>query len=457
MVLIGTIIELINWPGKAVEEAIARRFERKGEKVVQANIEAVRAGREYAKKEFGSGIDLKLAYKHGKPKLFMTGNEALAYGALVAGCRFYSGYPITPASEILEWLSAHLPKFDGTVVQAEDEMSAIGMAIGASFAGVKAMCGTSGPGMSLKTEMLGLASMAEIPLVVVDVQRAGPSTGIPTRTEQADLWLAVYGSHGDAPRAVLAPVDVEDCFFVATEAFRIAEKLQIPVIILTDQFVAQRKESFPPYSIRGKLVEERILPTDNDLQDYKRFRITHTGVSPMALPGMARGEYTAVGIEHDEKGHPDSSSKMHSQMVSKRARKLELVEKECQPLRVYGDKDATIAILGWGSSKGVIKLVVNDLVKNKVPVKGIVPRLIHPLPVDALVKELKGVEKVVIVEQSFSGQFYKYLRANMDFEAEVKHYSRAGGIPLFAKEVYSFVCECAKEKLEKQKVAVKSV
>lgn len=226
------------------------------------------------------------------------GNEAVAYGALYAGCRFFAAYPITPASEVMEFISREIPKFDGVMVQAEDEIAAAGMCIGASFNGVKAMTATSGPGLSLMSEMLGLSSMAEIPLVIVNVQRVGPATGIPTKSEQSDLQQALYGTHGDANRVVIAPVDVEDCFDVTVEAFYIAEKYQIPVIILSDQFIGHRKETVR----RIELGEhdgftkrfERITPAKRKLENYRRYRFTETGISPMTRPGIKGEQYTAV-------------------------------------------------------------------------------------------------------------------------------------------------------------------
>ncbi len=440
MALIGSLIELVNWPEIAVQTAIKERFKRKGEEAITANLTAVESGKDYVRYNCSDGVDLKLDYRTEKPKFFMTGNEALSFGALKAGCRFYAGYPITPASEILEWFSVYMPRFGGTVIQSEDEIAAAGMAIGASFAGVKAMCGTSGPGMSLKSEMIGLASMAEIPLVVVDVQRTGPSTGIPTRTEQADLAIAVNGSHGDAPRVVLAPVDVEDCYFIAAQAFNIAEKFQIPVIILSDQFLAQRKESFDfPESIELENCS-RIFPSEEQLKNYERYRMgLDSGVSPMSVPGITKGEYTAVGIEHDVYGNPSSSTEMHTKMSEKRASKLESIAENYPLLRVYGSSDAEVALIGWGSTKGIIREITESLSADGATIKGIVPGMLHPLPVQALTNELRGVKYVFVVEQTHSGQFLKHLRSYLDLPGRVYHYRRAGGNPLTIREVVEFI------------------
>lgn len=441
MVLIGVILELTRWPAVGAERSVAEKFKRKGEDIVSTAIGAIEAGKGYAREKLEGRVDLRLIYERQEPKLFLTGNEALAYGAIVAGCRFYAGYPITPASEIMEWLATRLPAFGGTVVQAEDEIAAAGMAIGASYAGLKAMCATSGPGMSLKTEMIGLASMAEIPLVIVDVQRVGPSTGIPSKTEQADLGLAIYGSHGDAFRAVLAPVDVEDCLFTAIDAFNIAEEYQMPVIILSDQFLGQRKESFPIIRLGHVETVSRKLPNTEQLKVYSRYDLEKDYVSPMSIPGIPGGEYTAVGIEHDIFGNPSASTQMHAKMTQKRARKLERIASEHPLYRLYGNADADTAIVTWGSNKGVIREVINYLNRDSLVIKAIIPRLLHPLPVDALQKELKGVRRLLVVEQSYSGQFLKHLRAHLKLPSFVAHYSRAGGMPLGVKEILGFVSD----------------
>src|SRR5581483_7856358 len=218
--------------------------------------------------------------------------DAIAYGALHAGCRFYAGYPITPSSEILHWMAEWLPRYGGVCVQSEDEMAALGMVLGASFAGAKAMTSSSGPGISLMSELIGLASTAEIPCVIVNCQRGGPSTGIPTKTEQADLQQALYGTHGDAPRIVMAPADVEDCFDTAVLAFLVAEKYQIPVIILSDQFLAQRVECVARERLSGfRLEAQRLMPRAGDFKTgtFPRYALTASGVSPMSIPGIAGG------------------------------------------------------------------------------------------------------------------------------------------------------------------------
>jgi len=310
MVLLGVLGELLNLPLDALKDAVMQKFGKKRPEAAAINIQAIDLGAEWVKQNLPEGIPYRLAAEGGNPKLVMTGNDALAFGAIHAGLKFYAGYPITPASPILEFLARELPRFGGAVIQTEDELAAVAMALGASWAGARAMTASSGPGLSLKQEAIGLAAMAEIPLVVVDVQRVGPSTGIPSKTEQADLFQAIGGTHGDAPRVVLAPTDVEDNFQVAVEAFYLAEKYQLPVIILSDQFLGERAETVDEEVLfaRDRSVGRR-LPGEGELgEDYARYKITEDGVSPMAIPGMKGGQHYISGLEHTEKGWPNRVS-----------------------------------------------------------------------------------------------------------------------------------------------------
>ncbi len=256
---LGILTALVGLPQATIRRAIEKRFGRKKAAVGELALKAFDAGMLHGA-TLASLKDRGITFTPGPAKLLMSGNEASALGALHAGCRFFAGYPITPSTEILHFAEEWLPKMGGTVVQTEDELAAIGAVVGASFAGVKSMTATSGPGLSLMTEMLGLASMAEVPCVIVDVQRGGPSTGLPTKSEQSDLWQALFGSHGDAPRVVIAASDVEDCFHTTVEAFNIAEEFQIPVIVLTDQSVGQRRETLDPARLVHEVID-RAVPT----------------------------------------------------------------------------------------------------------------------------------------------------------------------------------------------------
>src|SRR5581483_8505027 len=329
---------------------IEKRLAEKGAAAIEASIAGLRAGIAAA-----AGMDLGLKLPRAKPaagkRWLVTGNETTGLGAVRGGVRFAAAYPITPASEILEWLAPNLPKVGGALFQAEDELAAINMIIGASYGGVPALTATSGPGLSLMMEALGLATASEIPIVVIDVMRAGPSTGIPTKSEQTDLNIAVYGFHGDAPHLVLAPQSVGDCLFTTQWAVHLAETLQAPAIVLSDQFTGQAVAAIDrPADIA--FIGQRSKATEFS-GVYKRYAMTGTGVSPMAIPGTRGGQYTADGLTHNERGTPTSGERDHRAQLDKRQSKLEQFS--------YGDHWATLegdgelAVLTWGSLTGAAR------------------------------------------------------------------------------------------------------
>ena len=332
MVSIGLIAGLISQipMREQFKNDIRRRYAKYSEEVIESNIKAFEAGYEYASSKLERHDNLNnISMSKSGEKLIMSGNEAIALGALVAGCRFYSGYPITPATEIMEWLARELPKVGGVMLQCEDEIASVTAAIGASYGGTKAMTATSGPGFSLMSEAIGLATMAEIPLVVVDVQRGGPSTGLPTKSEQSDLNMAIYGTHGEGPKIVLAPMDVQDCFIQTINAFNYAEQYQVPVILLSDAAVGQRREcvdliNFDSLKIVNRLKHDRT----KDAGLYVRYKNTKSGISPIATPGDEGGAYVATGLEHTELCNPTSDSEIRKMMVEKRFRKLETASHE---------------------------------------------------------------------------------------------------------------------------------
>ncbi|MCU0233350.1 MAG: 2-oxoacid:acceptor oxidoreductase subunit alpha [Thermoanaerobaculales bacterium] len=435
IVTLGILGELFNLPKEPVERAIRGKFTKKKAEVLEANLKGYVAGIEYAKtiEEHASGK--RLQYTPGEPMLLMSGNELSAVAALHAGCRFFAGYPITPSSEVLHFLSQWMPKVGGYLVQTEDELAAIGAVIGGSFAGVKSMTATSGPGLALMTEMLGLAAMAEVPAVIIDVQRGGPSTGLPTKSEQSDLWQALWGSHGDAPRVVLAPADVEDCFHATVAAFNIAEEAQMPVIVLSDQFIAQRRETLSMLTLDHEVVGRQV-PSAGDLREYKRYKDTRSGISPMSWPGMKGGEYQTNGLEHGEDGTPSSMHILHEKMNAKRYRKLRLVRDKYSFYRRYGTERADVGIICWGSSKGPVKEAVMRANGRGEKVSAFVPQLLYPFPYHEFTEYLKTVDNVIVMELSYSAQFYKYLRTFLDLpEARTFVFKRSGGRNLTVGEV----------------------
>jgi 2-oxoglutarate ferredoxin oxidoreductase subunit alpha len=335
-----------------------------------------------------------------------NGNEALDYGLLAAGVRFGAGYPITPWSDIMELLRKELPKYGGTFVQCEDEIASISMAIGAGFGGRVAVTGSSGPGISLKTEALGWAVMAEIPLVIVDVQRGGPSTGMPTNVEQSDLNIACFGGHGDSPRVVIAPANVEDCFYTAIEAVNIARKYSVPVIILTDQGIASRIEAFPEPNLEK--VCQDISPDFTPVADHKPYDLSAPdGVTRHLAPGtrIASGKYPiATGLEHDELGHPTGSPKLHMLMSAKRRKKLQKLATELPTPQIYGPPEGNVLLVGWGSTQGPIREAVDRARGAGDSVSAIHVKHINPLP-NGLENIFSGFNHVFVVEMNDEGLY----------------------------------------------------
>jgi 2-oxoglutarate/2-oxoacid ferredoxin oxidoreductase subunit alpha len=436
MVALGVVSGLFGLPEKEQIRSIGKLFEHKGPEVAGGNVKAFQLGREYALNRI-PGTDhprLKIG-RRNEPRIVITGNDAVAYASLLAGCRFFSGYPITPSSEIMEWFGEQLPAFGGTMVQTEDEMAALGMVLGASLAGRKAMTATSGPGLSLMSEMIGLASIAEIPCVIVDVQRVGPSTGIPTKSEQSDLMQAVFGSHGDSPRVVMAPADVSDCFNVMGEAFYVSEKYQVPVIVLSDGFIGQCKVAVQRPNISRMRSVERARPDGTPPAEYKRFGFTASGVSPMSVPGLDTQVYRAAGIEHNELGDPTSDFNMHERMNEKRYRKLGLIAGETNFMRTYGPGEARVGIIAWGSSKGAVREAVEKLNGEGLKVKALIPQVLYPLAVDKLRPWLDSLDRLLVVELSYSRQFLNLLKFQTDLPAGTVHFGRSGARPLGVGEV----------------------
>ena len=366
---------------------------------------------------------------HGVPLMVETGNEAIAHGAMAAGLRFFAGYPITPSSEVMETLIDDLPAVGGRVVQAEDEIAALGMVLGASFGGVPSMTATSGPGLSLMTEMLGLASMAELPAVVVDCQRAGPATGMPSRTEQSDLFHAIYGGHGDFPRAVLGAFDVVHARDVMHRAFELAEQYQLPVLVMSDAYIAQRRQIRDAASDR-KVPTPRWRWTPSD--EPARFKLqAEPVVTPFHVPGTPGGTYLAAGIEHDETGRPSSDSTTHQAMSEKRFRKLDAMARETADwVRTIGDPDARRGIVAWGSTWGMLREFVREHPEFRV----FCPEILLPFPLEAFARWRAGLADLAIVELSFQGQFHRYLSGLTDI-AEARSVARSGGLPMSLEEL----------------------
>jgi 2-oxoglutarate ferredoxin oxidoreductase subunit alpha len=353
--------------------------------------------------------------------------------------RFVAAYPITPATELLEWLSTALPEVGGTLVQAEDELASINMVIGSSYGGVPALTATSGPGLSLMVEALGLAVAAEIPLVVVDVMRVGPSTGIPTKSEQSDLNIALHGLHGDAPHLVLAPNSVADCLQTTQWAVQLAEALQAPAIVLSDQFLGQAR------AVVDRPADVVVAPVravaTASVAVYRRYALTPTGVSPMAIPGTAGVAYTADGLEHGERGLPSSQAADHFAQLDKRQRKLDSWNYGQAWADLEGDLEAESAVVTFGSCTGPVREALARAAADGVAARFVSLRLLAPLPAERLAAALEGAVRVLVIEQNHSAQLYKYLRSECDLPGRVSSLHRAGALQFQPGEIHRHLLE----------------
>ena len=423
MMALGLAGALAGLPREALHEA-ARATLKKAE-TIDANLRAIDAGIEAAA---AAGVAHRLATPvHAAAKRWLvSGNEAAGFGAIRGGVRFVAAYPITPATEMLEWMAPALAKVGGTLLQAEDELASVNMIIGASYGGVPSLTATAGPGLALMTEGIGLAVASETPIVVVDVMRGGPSTGIPAKSEQSDLSFAVNGLHGDAPRLVLAPTSIADCVGTTQWAVHLAEALQAPAIVLSDQFMGQSRAVVDRPEDGGERAARLVAPAN--APDYKRYRDTPSGVSPMAVPGNPGTVYTADGLEHTEAGIPSSNARDHAKQLDKRARKL--MQHDYGPRWADIDGEGDAAVITFGSASIATREAVARLRARGVQVRLVVLRLIAPLKPEMLVAALAGVERVLVIEQNHSAQFYRYLRSLVDLPVRQQSYHRAGPLPL---------------------------
>ncbi len=403
---LGLVAKMFDLNLPKLERLITERFTGKDESVVKNAMMAFNAGYGFSLGNLFETFQFVESQKRDGHQVVMNGNEAMAYGLIAAGIRFGAAYPITPWSDIMELLRRELPKYGGTFVQCEDEIASISMAIGASWAGRVAVTGSSGPGISLKTEALGWAVMAEVPLVVCDIQRGGPSTGMPTSVEQSDLNIAVYGGHGDSPRVVLAPTSVEDCFYTAIEAVNIARKYSTPVVIISDQAIATRIEAFTEPNMEK--VCQDISPDLTPVADYKPYPLNAPdGISPRIAPGtrIMSGKYPiATGLEHDEMGHPTGSPKLHTQMTARRRKKLQKLGSELPVPKIYGPPEGNILLVGWGSTEGPIREAVDRARAAGDSVSSVHIRHISPLP-PGLENIFAGFNNVFVVEMNDEGLY----------------------------------------------------
>ena len=456
VVALGAACEVASFPIENLDESLEKRFKDKGQALVENNQQAARLGQEYVAAEYDHDFDYELVTTDADYVL-LTGDEAIGMGAIAAGCRFYAGYPITPATDVMEYLTGRINQYGGKVVQAEDELAAINLALGAARSGARAMTATSGPGLDLMTESFGLVAQTETPLVICDVMRSGPSTGMPTKQEQGDLDMALYGGHGEIPRFVVAPTTVAECFWKTVEAFNLAEKYQIPVFLVSDLALAVTEQTFPPEAFdmdevtveRGKVVDEREV--DTWLDDKGRFQPhfpVADGVSPRAFPGTTDGAHMTTGLEHDELGRRTEEESVRVDQVDKRQRKVETArEEESWDYREFGDPDADTLVLSWGSNEGAMREGLEILEDEGVAVRFISVPYIFPRP--DLAEEIEQAETAVVVECNATGQFADVIEH--DVLERVERVNKYTGVRFKAEELAEEIKQAVREPQEATK------
>ncbi|MBN8199670.1 MULTISPECIES: 2-oxoacid:acceptor oxidoreductase subunit alpha [Bacillaceae] len=443
MVAVGATCAVLNLDIKVFEEVVQEIFGRKGQQVVDKNMEAIQAGFDFMKEKLSDDVELmELEKADGLKRLFMIGNDAIALGALAGGCRFMAAYPITPASEIMEYLIKKLPALGGSVIQTEDEIAAVTMAIGANYAGVRSITASAGPGLSLKMEAIGLSGITETPLVIVDTQRGGPSTGLPTKQEQSDLMAMIYGTHGEIPKIVLAPSTVQEAFYDTAEAFNLAEEYQCPVIVLSDLQLSLGKQTVEPLDFskveirRGKLVTEE-LPEIENKGYFKRFEVTEDGVSPRVIPGMKNGIHHVTGVEHDETGKPSESAANRNAQMDKRFRKIENIKFNTPVHKNAPHEEADLLIVGFNSTRGAIEEAMSRLEQDGIKVNHAQVRLIHPFPTDELLPLVKSAKKIAVVENNATGQLANIMKMNVGHAEKVHKLLKYDGNPFLPHEIHT--------------------
>lgn len=444
MVAIGASLALLGIPGENARKVLREIFAAKGEEIISSNLAALQRGENALHATFpGERPDLCLAPGDGQKRLFMIGNHTVALGALAGGCRFISAYPITPASDIMEYLTKKLPLYGGAMVQTEDEIAAATMAIGANYAGVRAVTSSSGPGLALMMEAIGLAGITETPLVVIDVQRAGPSTGMPTKEEQSDLLAMIYGSPGEFPKIVIAPDSAEAAFYDTIEALNLAEEFQCPVIVLTDLQIGMAQQTIPHLDYERIIVRRGKLERSSGAEGspYKRYALTADGISPRLLPGEKGGVSHTTGLEHTESGLPAEAVAIRLAQMEKRSRKLDTLH-FADPLRNIAPHAAPdLLLIGWNATGGAIAEARNRLEAEGISVNTVQVRLLHPFPATELAPLLAAAKRVCVIEQNATGQLAQLLRLHLGNAEKIVSLRKYDGNPFKPGEIHSRIRE----------------
>ncbi|EGQ2872898.1 2-oxoacid:acceptor oxidoreductase subunit alpha [Staphylococcus pseudintermedius] len=442
MVAIGATAALMHLNTDTFESLITNMFEKKGEKVVDLNIQALNEGYRLMQEQMGEvNGDFELEESSGVPHLYMIGNDAIGLGAISAGSRFMAAYPITPASEVMEYMIDNLPKVGGSVIQTEDEIAAATMAIGANYGGVRAFTASAGPGLSLMMEAIGLSGMTETPFVVINTQRGGPSTGLPTKQEQSDLMQMIYGTHGDIPKIVLAPTDAEDAFYLTVEAFNLAEEYQCPVILLSDLQLSLGKQTVKALDHskieirRGATITEDIERDEDDKDYFKRYAVTESGVSPRPIPGVKGGIHHVTGVEHNEEGKPSEAAENRQNQMDKRMRKTEklVIPKPVEGTTTHDDAD--ILYLGFISTKGAIQEATLRLEQQGYHINHLQIRQLHPFPTEVIQDAVDKAKKVVVVEHNYQGQLANIIKMNVNLGDKLIKQTKYDGTPFLPHEI----------------------
>ncbi|MHC4618889.1 MAG: 2-oxoacid:acceptor oxidoreductase subunit alpha [Planctomycetota bacterium] len=430
VVAVGTLAGIFGIDNLAVAEFVKKFFSAKGGDIVENNEKAANAGYKLGSDAAHSGkIEFQIdAHDQVKNEILLNGAEAVGLGALVGGCNFIAAYPMSPSTPVLVFLAKHAREFGIIAEQAEDEIAAINMAVGAWYAGARAMASTSGGGFALMTEGVSLAGMLESPVVIHLAQRPAPATGLPTRTEQGDLELVLYAGHGEFPRIILAPGKIEDAFYLTQKAFNLADKYQVPVFVLTDQYLIDSYYNFPSLELSGTRIEKHIIKTT---QDYRRYELTENGISPRGIPGYGKGLVAVDSDEHDTEGHITEDLDLRTKMVDKRLRKAEAMANDIIPAELVGPEDYKTLIICWGSTYNIINEAVEKLGRDDVAFVHF--KQVYPLPKETA-DFVKKAERTVIIEGNATCQFGKLIRLNtgINIENRILKYS---GVSFSVEEV----------------------
>lgn len=443
-VALGVITSLFGLDFEDLSDALTLQFQRKGQSVVDENVGSAQAAFDYACTNFEPFEDLLPTGP--KPLAVWTGNDALAMGGAAAGVKFYCAYPMSPATGVLHWMAKNARELDIMVRQVEDEIGVANMTIGAAHAGCRAMCATSGGGFALMTEAVGMAGMMEIPVVFINVQRAGPSTGVPTKTEQGDLWQCLGASQGDFERFIVAPRDALDAFNTVPELFNLADKYQCPGILLSDLLISEGTFSVDPDAINMQPEIDRgeIITTSSDTDGYQRYKDTESGISPRAIPGLEGYIHVVATDEHDEDGVliSDEFTNPHKRraMVEKRARKFKAALSQIEEPQLEGSDDAEVTLIGWGSTRGVINEAIELLKEENVVANQLSIKWIVPFHAETVSQVINNSKRTIIVENNYSGQFFRYLRSETGCDVD-GHIRKYDGEPFMPHHIVEAVLE----------------